>query len=340
MLNWENNADLTAANSFGFPVRAERFLKVDNIDDLESALTEVKENSWPLLILGGGSNLVLAEEIPGAVISVGFSGINILADEGLQVIVEAGAGENWHQFVGHLLEKGLHGLENLALIPGSVGAAPVQNIGAYGVEVAERLHSVIAYDRITGEVVQLNKPDCKFRYRNSTFKTEEKGRYIILKVRFTLDTEFTPVLTYKVLEECLAAKGVDKPDALQVYCEVCAIRNSKLPTPDQLGNAGSFFENPVVSADKYTELKQAFPQLVAYPEGDSCFKLAAGWLIDQAGWKGYRDGPVGVYPKQALVLVHYGQGSSEQLLALAEKIKISVYEKFAVHLEMEPRIYP
>ena len=340
MLDWVTKADLSHANSFGFKVTAERYVSVTHLSELKQALHEVKAHGWPLLILGGGSNLILHEYIPGAVISIDFTGIHVLADEGEQVILEANAGENWHAFVSRLLEMGLHGLENLALIPGNVGASPVQNIGAYGVEVSDRLHSVIAYDTQSEDIVQLSNIECKFRYRNSIFKSEEKGRYIILRVRFLLDTFFKPSLEYGALQSYIANKGVTQPQAHHVFEAVCDIRSSKLPDPQALGNAGSFFENPVVPEEKYNELKGIYPSLVGYPERLGFYKLAAGWLIDQAGWKGVCEGGVGVYEKQALVLVNHGQGTVNQLIALASQIQASVKEKYGVTLHMEPRIYP
>lgn len=267
---------------------------------------------------------MLADYLPGAVISVGCQGVRVLADDEDQAIVEVGAGENWHGFVGKLLEMGLHGLENLALIPGSVGAAPVQNIGAYGVELADCFHSLTAYDREQDELVQLNAEDCRFGYRDSLFKSVAPGRYIIWQVRFSLRTVFQPRLEYKALANHLKAEGIGQPGAQQVYQAVCEIRNSKLPVPTLIGNAGSFFENPVVTAEQHEQLKLQFPELVSYPDQPGFYKLAAGWLIDQAGWKGHNAGAVGVYEKQALVLVNHGGGDAQQLLQLAGQIRDSV----------------
>ncbi|MDF2180801.1 UDP-N-acetylmuramate dehydrogenase [Neptuniibacter sp. CAU 1671] len=340
MTQWINHADLSNANSLGLKVTAERLIEVNQLTELVEALNEVEAKQWPLLILGGGSNLVLQPSLPGAVIRIAAAGVHLLADDNENAIVEVGAGENWHQFVCHLLTLGLHGLENLALIPGTVGAAPVQNIGAYGVEVSDCLHSVIAYDRQEKTVVQLMAEECQLSYRNSLFKSIEPGRYVIWRVRFRLSTCFAPKLHYGALQEYLDAQGQSSPTPVQLVAAVCAVRRSKLPDPDQLGNAGSFFENPRVSAEQYIALKQAFTDLVAYPEPDGKYKLAAGWLIDQAGWKGQRKGNVGVYDKQALVLVNYAEGSFEALLELAEEIRASVYSRFGVSLEMEPRIYP
>lgn len=339
-MQWQKDIDLTHRNSFGFPTVADHFAEVDQIADLELALDAVEKNGWPLLILGGGSNLVFREKIPGAVLSVAKQGLNILADNEHTAIVEVGAGENWHGFVTQLLQKGLHGLENLALIPGSVGAAPVQNIGAYGVEIADCFHSLTAYDRINKELVQLSKEECQFGYRDSLFKSGAKGRYIIWTVRFALSTIFTPKIGYKGIADHLDALGVIEPSAYQVYQAVCDIRMSKLPLPAELGNAGSFFENPIVTKSTYQRLKNQFPDIVAYPDKAGHFKLAAGWLIDRAGWKGCRVGEVGVYDKQALVLVNYGQGLATDLLKLADDISLSVRKQFDVKLKIEPRIYP
>jgi len=340
VIKWQCNADLSAKNSFGFNVNAERYLQVATVAELKAALDEVQKHNWPLLILGGGSNLVLREKIPGAVISVNFTGINILADEDDQAIVEVGAGENWHNFVGRSLEMGLHGLENLALIPGSVGAAPVQNIGAYGVELKDCFHSLTAFDRQTSEVVQLNTQDCQFGYRESIFKSAEYGRYVILTVRFCLSSTFTPNLSYGGLADALNKRGIDEPTAMDVYSTVCAVRSSKLPVPTEVGNAGSFFENPVIPNAHFTFLKQEFPNLVGYPDGENDHKVAAGWLIDQLGWKGHRGEGVGVYQNQALVLINTGGGHADSLLALADKIKASVKQAYNIDLRIEPRIYP
>lgn len=339
-MQWQTDVDLTHRNSFGFPAVAERFVEIDQLEQLELALAEVEQHQWPLLILGGGSNLVFRENLPGAVISIATRGSHVLVDDENTAIIEVGAGENWHGFISQLLEKGLHGLENLALIPGNVGAAPVQNIGAYGVEMADCFHSLTAYDRETKALVQLSKDECLFGYRDSIFKSSQQGRYIIWCVRFVLSTVFSPKTQYRGIADYLAAQGIVEPTAYQVYQAVCDIRMSKLPLPTELGNAGSFFENPIVSEAVYSALKGQFPDLVAYPDRPGHFKLAAGWLIDKAGWKGRRVGPVGVYDKQALVLVNYGEGRASDLLQLAGEITHSVKQRFGVELRMEPRLYP
>lgn len=349
---WEKEFNLTDRNSFGFNVKAENYTAITQIDTLESALADIAENNWPLLILGGGSNLILRQYIPGAVISIANMGIKVLADDEDLAIVEVGAGENWHNFIGHLLEMGLHGLENLALIPGNVGAAPVQNIGAYGVELADCFHSLTAYDRQTRSLVQLSRDECDFGYRDSIFKSAEQGRYIIWNVRFKLSSVFVPRLDYKaladyVLGEVLGdasgdALGQDSktPTAHDVYKAVCDIRSSKLPVPTEIGNAGSFFENPVVAEKQYFELKDQYPNLVGHKDSAGLYKLAAGWLIDQAGWKGYVHAGVGVYDKQALVLVNRGKGTVDELTELSEMIFDSVKSKFGISLCVEPRFYP
>ena len=339
-MDWKKDVDLTSQNSLGFKASAENYASVHSIEELALALEDVERREWPLLVLGGGSNLVLREQIPGAVISIASTGIQVLADDEDKAIVEVGAGENWHGFVGRLLEMGLHGLENLALIPGSVGAAPVQNIGAYGVELADCFHSLTAYDREARALVQLNRSDCCFGYRDSIFKSSKKGRYVIWRVRFILSSAFEARLQYRALSDCLSMQDSKIPTAHQVYQAVCDIRRSKLPIPSELGNVGSFFENPIVPESKYHALMEEFPNIVGHAERSGFYKLAAGWLIDQAGWKGHREGPVGVYDKQALVLVNHGEGSIDQLLDLAGLIVDSVRSQFGVQLKMEPQIYP
>lgn len=340
MSNWQKGADLSERNSFGFKVTAERFTEISELEHLENALQDAAENGWSRLILGGGSNLILDSYLPGAVISIATKGIRVLADDESEAIVEVGAGENWHQFVTQLLNMGLHGLENLALIPGSVGAAPVQNIGAYGVELADCFHSLTAYDTEQKELVQLDRETCRFGYRDSIFKSVYPGRYIIWQVRFRLSSVFVPNLGYRGLTDYLVAKGIHEPNAHQVYEAVCAIRSEKLPVPTEIGNAGSFFENPVVPEALYEQIKQEHPNLVAFPDKPGHYKLAAGWLIDNAGWKGECREGVGVYHKQALVLVNRGGGDAKQLLALADEIKASILSRYGVSLSIEPRIYP
>lgn len=339
-LTYIHDCSLTAANTLGFAVTAERYIEVDRLDDLRRLLTEVNVQSWPLLVLGGGSNLILDKTIPGVVLHLVNRGIHLVEQSSQQVVIDVQAGQNWHRLIEECLDNGWYGLENMALIPGSVGAAPIQNIGAYGVELKDRFVSLQAIDRQTGELVEFDRQACQFAYRNSCFKGELAGRYIIWSVRLALSTQPEPDLSYKALADRLAQHGIYRPSPRDVFETVCAIRREKLPDPDVLGNAGSFFENPIVDEEELQRLLAAFPNLVSFASTPGFRKLAAGWLIDQAGWKGVREGDVGVYEHQALVLVNYGAGDRNALLSLAAKIQQSVLDKFAVKLQIEPRCYP
>lgn len=336
----ERDVDLQACNSFGFPARAEYFMRVDSLDKLKRAVALAKARSWPLLILGGGSNLVLRERIPGLVVHMAMRGRHAAPDGTDEVLVTLAAGELWHQSVAWTLDEGYFGLENLALIPGTVGAAPMQNIGAYGVELEQRFESLQALDIETGRVRRFDRAQCQFGYRDSRFKSQEPGRYIILEVSFRLTRVPSLVLRYQALADELRELGIENPAPADVFKAVCDIRQSKLPDPAVIGNAGSFFKNPLVSAAHYHDLLQQFPALVAYPAGEDAYKLAAGWLIDQCGWKGRHLGDVGVYARQALVLVNLGRGTATELMALAGQVVASVQTRFGVELEMEPRLYP
>ena len=266
------------------------------------------------------------------------SGIRLLCDDGREVVVEAEAGEPWHPFVQWTLKQGLVGLENLSLIPGTVGAAPMQNIGAYGVEIKDVFAGLTALDRQTGELRDFSLQDCAFAYRDSYFK-RNPGRWVILRVRFRLAREAALHLDYGPVRQRLTQMGIEHPGAQQVSDAICSIRREKLPDPAELGNAGSFFKNPVVSAEHVARLRQQYPAVVAYPQADGQAKLAAGWLIEQAGWKGYREGDAGVHQLQALVLVNHGQASGAQLHELARKIQADIVKRFDVELEMEPNLY-
>jgi len=329
--------DLSAFNTLGLPSRAGHLLRLDNTVVLPQLAEAVA--AYPrTMVLGGGSNVVLAGALPGLTIKVETRGIRLLEQTDQERVVEASAGEVWHDFVAYCLKQGWPGLENLALIPGTVGAAPVQNIGAYGVELDQRFHSLLAWDMQTGKAVEFGAADCQFAYRDSLFKREAPGRWLIVAVRFRLPVNWTPVLTYPDLHkhESLQHTGVTPQ---QVFDAVSAIRRSKLPDPAVLGNAGSFFKNPLVTAAQFQLLKAGHANLVAYAQPDGSFKLAAGWLIDQAGWKGRRLGAVGVHDRQALVLVNHGGATAEDVLELAEQIKTSVYQRFGVLLEQEPVVF-
>lgn len=341
MLRFAEQVNLAELNTFGFQVTAEKFIRIDAIAELQAVVAYCQREAIPLLVLGGGSNLILADTLPGVVALMALKGIELVKKASSEVHLKVAAGENWHDTVIYTLNHQYYGLENLALIPGTVGAAPMQNIGAYGVELKDRLVSVEALDRETLQVVTLTCADCEFGYRDSLFKSKYPERYIILSVTFALTCESHRVeLSYQALKdrcEKMAKQGKVTPEL--VFEVVCELRRSKLPDPKQIGNVGSFFKNPVVSDSEFASLKARFPKLVAYadPKG---YKLAAGWLIEYCGWKGYRATGVGVYDQQALVLINLGSGDRQQITALAQRIQDSVYERFAVRLEVEPRCYP
>ena len=296
------------------------------------------EQKLPLLVIGGGSNLLLTGDVQALVLQMASRGIRLLEDDGERVVVEAEAGEVWHAFVLWTLEQGLSGLENLSLIPGTVGAAPMQNIGAYGVEIKDVFAGLTALDRQTGELREFELAECNFGYRDSVFK-QHPGRWLILRVRFALSRAAHLHLEYGPVRQRLSEQGVEHPTASDVSRAISSIRSEKLPDPAVLGNAGSFFKNPVVPALLAAELKLAYPGLVGYPQPDGQVKLAAGWLIETAGWKGFREADAGVHRLQSLVLVNYGSATGEQLLALAHRIQIDIDQRFGVQLEMEPNVY-
>lgn len=331
------NADLTALNSFGFSSRAQYLFEIEDEMQLCEAVAFAQQRQLPLRVIGGGSNLILGDYLPGVTLHFCRGGYRVLSEDGLALLLEVEAGQNWHRLVADTVAEGWCGLENLALIPGSAGAAPVQNIGAYGVELKDRFHSLRAYDLEQGAFVDLDAAQCKFGYRDSLFKSGVPGRYIISRIRLKLSKVFEPVIHYGGLAELLKGCAVT---AQSVFDTVVAVRRSKLPDPAALGNAGSFFENPVVPETQCEALRGRFPGLVSFPDRPGYCKLAAGWLIDQAGWKGYRQGSVGVYEKQALVLVHHGGGNAAELSALADAIRRSVLDKYGVALVAEPRVMP
>ncbi|MBN8493582.1 MAG: UDP-N-acetylmuramate dehydrogenase [Burkholderiales bacterium] len=334
----ERRASLRAFNSFGLPAVAATLVRVRSESDVKRMVDHPEIGPAPKLILGGGSNLVLTRDVAAVVLKVEIPGRRLVSASPEAVVVEAGAGENWHDFVAWTLEQGWPGLENLALIPGTVGAAPVQNIGAYGVELAERFESLDGVDLITGRSVTLSAAQCAFGYRDSVFKQLLAGKTLITRVRFRLPRPWQPVLGYLDLQRRMHETGVHDPDARTVFDWVCAIRRAKLPDPQQIGNAGSFFKNPVVSAEQCRDIIGRDPSVVHYPLPDGHFKLAAGWLIDACGWKGKSIGRAGVYERQALVLVNRGGAIGAEVLTLARAIQESVYGRFGIRLEPEPLI--
>jgi UDP-N-acetylmuramate dehydrogenase len=318
-------------------VAARFFVAVHSLEQLQEALVWAEQQQVAVFLLGGGSNLLLMADLNVLVIHLQLRGIQLLSENSDFATVEVQAGENWHAFVQWSLAQGFSGLENLSLIPGNVGAAPVQNIGAYGVELKDHLDSVLVYDRETARTQQLSAKQCQFAYRDSLFK-RESGRRVILSVTFKLPKHAVLQLDYGHLRSYLAERQIVQPTIQDVSRAVCAIRAEKLPDPQQLANAGSFFKNPVVTAVHAEQLQKTYPDMVSFVQADGQVKLAAGWLIDQAGWKGVRQGDAGVHAKQALVLVNYGNATGGQILALAARIQADIQQRFAVELEIEPNV--
>lgn len=340
----EPNAPLTPHNTFGIVARARQLVRVSDEADVLAVLADPELGPSQKFVLGGGSNIVLTGDVKATVLKVEVMGRRVLEETPRYTVVEAGAGENWHEFVAWTLAQGLPGMENLALIPGTVGAAPVQNIGAYGVELQDRFDSLDAIDLETGRVFTLSASQCAFGYRDSVFKhTAAKegdfglaGRALILRVRMRLPKPWKPELGYLDLQRKVAETGITEPDAKQIFDWVCAVRSGKLPDPRVIGNAGSFFKNPTVTVEQCQDIIARDPGIVHYPMPDGTVKLAAGWLIDACGWKGKSVGKAGVYEKQALVLVNRGGATGGEVVTLARAIQTSVYERFGIRLEPEP----
>ena len=349
----EQNVPLQAHNSFGIVAKARTLVRVRSEDDVRQVLADPELAGRPKFVLGGGSNIVLTGDVKPLVLKVELMGRRVVDDGARATIVELGAGESWHGAVEWTLEQGLPGLENLALIPGTVGGSPVQNIGAYGVELQDRFESLDAIDLVTGKTFTLEAAQCAFGYRDSVFKHEAPqapghdssaqvagfglaGRALILRVRFRLPKPWKPVLGYADLQRKMNETGIRDPSARQIYDWVCAIRRVKLPDPKVIGNAGSFFKNPTVTLDQCSDIIAREPGIVHYPMPDGSVKLAAGWLIDACGWRGKSVGNAGVYEKQALVLVNRGGATGGEVVTLARAIQTSVYERFGIRLEPEP----
>jgi len=340
----EPNAPLQPHNTFGIVARARNMVRVRSAADVHAVLAHPELGAEPKFILGGGSNIVLTGDVKAVVLKVEVAGRRILEDGPRGTLVEFGAGENWHEAVTWTLDQGLGGLENLALIPGTVGAAPVQNIGAYGIELQDRFESLDAIDLATGREFTLDASQCAFGYRDSVFKHSPArdsdfglaSRALILRVRMRLPKPWKPVLGYLDLQRKVAETGIAEPTPRQIYDWVCAIRGAKLPDPRVIGNAGSFFKNPTVTPEQCQDIIARDPGIVHYPMPDGSIKLAAGWLIDACGWKGKSVGQAGVYEKQALVLVNRGGATGGEVVTLARAIQTSVYERFGIRLEPEP----
>lgn len=367
----EKDKALTRYNTFGFDAKAELFVEAHSISEAHEAIDYCKQQGHSLTILGDGSNVVLAGDIPGLTLKMATTTFSIEAGTGdetnaasadrathdantINVVAEAGV--NWHQFVLASIEQQAFGLENLSLIPGTVGAAPIQNIGAYGIEIASSISFVECIDCSNNQLQVFDPATCEFAYRDSLFKrslpiqhtkAETKTtyllpQYLITRVGFTLQREYRPQLSYSALANELERRSINNPDASTVSNLVCEIRQSKLPDPSILGNAGSFFKNPIVSRDQQESIVGRWPDAPCYPQADGTAKIAAGWMVEKAGWKGKTvdSGKLGVHDRQALVLVNHGGGDGQGLLKLADDIRLSVKEMFAVELEQEPRTLP
>ena len=335
----ERDANLARRNTLALPSHAALYARIASADQLSELVGTCSPSDTRLFVLGGGSNLVLAGDFDGLILHMAISGRALVGEDADAWYVRAGAGENWHDFVQWTLAQGWPGLENLSLIPGTVGAAPIQNIGAYGLEAGERLHHLSAIDMNDGKAVVFDRAACRFGYRDSVFKQEGwhlDGRFVITDVTFRLPKQWQPLTRYADITGELAAREVATPSAQQIADAVIAVRQRKLPDPARIPNTGSFFHNPVVDATTAGLLLAAHPGLPHYPQADGRVKLAAGWLIDQAGWKGRDLGPVGMYEKQALVLVNRGGATGADVATLMHAVQADVRERFGVELTPEP----
>jgi UDP-N-acetylmuramate dehydrogenase len=330
----QDNISLKPYNTFGLEAKAAKFAEISNLSDLKSILSQ---NELPLLILGGGSNILLTQNFEGLAIKNNLKGIEVEMQGG-DVYIRVGAGENWHQFVMYCIDNGYCGIENLSLIPGNVGASPMQNIGAYGVEVKDLIVNVEAMKLQDYSMKKFTNEECEFGYRSSVFKTSEKGNYFITAVTFKLSK--TPNLSthYGAIKGELERLGINNPTIKDVSRAVINIRESKLPDPNKIGNSGSFFKNPVVTKNEKDAILKCYPDAPNYPQEDGSFKMAAGWLIEHCGWKGKTIGNYGVHDKQALVLVNHGGAEGSDIFQLSEDIIKSVAEKFDITLEREVNI--
>ncbi len=338
-LKIHENYSLKHRNTLGLLASAKYFVEVNSVDELPEVLGFAGDKQLQVIPLGGGSNVVFGEFLNALVIHINLKGRSVLQRDQGRVVVRAEAGENWHEFVLWTLTNEAYGLENLSLIPGTVGAAPIQNIGAYGVELKDHFVSLEAMNIESGEIECFDRQAVCFGYRDSVFKGEKLDQYIITSVTLELDAVLRPKLGYGQLSDLIASRlGGEAPSALDISQAVCDIRREKLPDPSVIGNAGSFFKNPEITQELMDQLKKRYPNIIAYPVGAK-WKLAAGWLIDQAGLRGLREGEVGTYQKQALVLVNHGGATGQNVLAFSDRVQQKVNDKFGVMLEREPRFY-
>ncbi len=332
------NSSLQSLHSFGSNEKANYFATIDSIEAIEKSIQWAKEKNIPYLMLGAGTNILFTKTFEGLVLKMDIMGIKKLKETASEVYLEVGAGENWHHFVIDCVQKGWGGAENLSLIPGTVGAAPIQNIGAYGVEAKDCIESVTAYDTQSVQFITLQNSECGFGYRTSLFKIE-KTRYIISSVQFILQKQPIFRTEYGAIKEVLHQKNNKQPSVEAISNAVIQIRSEKLPDPKKLGNAGSFFKNPTITKDFFEVLIVKFPKMIAYPITDDTYKIAAGWLIEACGWKGIQKGNVGCYEKQSLVIVHYNNGPGIEIYNFSEEIIQSVLAKFEILLEREVVIH-
>ena len=333
-----HNVSLKPYNTFGIDVKATHFVEITSLEELQELMRQ-EVFSLPRLILGGGSNVLFTKDFEGLVVKLSIKGKTLVSETGEHIIVKAGAGEVWHELVLFAIENNWAGIENMSLIPGTVGAAPMQNIGAYGVEIKDVFESLEAIEIATGKVKQFGASACDFGYRWSVFKGTLKDKYIITSVTFKLDKQPTFKTEYGDIKNTLAEMEVKELSIKAISDAVIKIRQSKLPDPAKIGNAGSFFKNPEIPEKQFIELKQKFENIVGYPSTPGMVKVPAGWLIDQAGWKGKTIGEIGVHKNQALVLVNYGGGKGNDIYALALEVKASVKEKYGVDIEPEVNVY-
>lgn len=331
----QENISLKKYNTFGIHVNAKRFVSIDSLYGLQQLL----KNEQDLFLISGGSNMLLTKDIEKLVVHLNLKGISIDRENHNDIYLTVNAGENWHEFVLWCVSQNYGGLENLSLIPGNVGTCPIQNIGAYGVEVKDTITRVEAIDIKTGKLIEFSNDECKFGYRNSIFKNEAKGKYIITSVSFLLTKNKHELNTsYGAIETELASRKIATPTIKNVSDAVIAIRQSKLPDPKKIGNSGSFFKNPVISKEHFEKLQSIFPNIPSYVISETEIKVPAGWLIEQSGFKGKRFGNYGVHEKQALVLVNYGDASGKEIYELAQKIQDTIKNKFTINLEIEVNI--
>lgn len=343
----KNNVNLQSYNSFGFKATAKYFVEINGISELKQLIQAPEFKQEKHLVLSGGNNILFTEDFfDGIVVLMNNKGIDVLFEDGDDVVIRAQAGEDWPEFVKEMVRRGLYGVENLAHIPGKVGAAPVQNIGAYGMELKDSFLQCQAVNLTTGKIQVFTNEACCFGYRESIFKHELKGQYIITSVDFQLSKQDELKLEYGNIKDYLDKNGISTPTLQQLHDAICAIRDAKLPDVEQIGSAGSFFKNPVIPVEQFEVLQNRYPDIPHYPDEEGLMKVPAGWLIEHSGptdtvsWKGWRNEHVGVYENQALVLVHYGGGKGQDIVVLARKIQKTVEEKFGIRITPEVNFVP